>query len=87
MPVIVSMHMLLQVRYAEQQIVKEHVKKDYIVPSDPGWPKQWVLVGVCVYIYLSTHTHAHTHEHTHTHTHTHRRTLGRCRERPLRCWI
>lgn len=34
----------LQVRGAEQQVAKEHVKRDYVVPADPGWSKQWTLV-------------------------------------------
>ena len=52
--------LFLQVRYAEQQVVREHVKRDYVVPADPGWPKQWSLVGVVSSLtYWFTHTEEH----------------------------
>jgi subtilisin family serine protease len=31
------------VKYAEQQVIREHVKRDYVVPTDPGWPQEWSL--------------------------------------------
>ncbi|CAI8000226.1 Furin-1, partial [Geodia barretti] len=33
----------ISVKHAEPQVVKEHEKRDYIVPADPGWSKQWSL--------------------------------------------
>ena len=35
---------IFQVWYAEQQIIMSREKRDYIVPPDPGWTKQWSLV-------------------------------------------
>ena len=33
-------------------MVKRWDKRDYIVPSDPGWPKQWALVRSVKYVIL-----------------------------------
>ena len=44
--IIVILFMFSQVVNAEQQIVRKRVKKEYIVPRDSQWTKQWSLVSL-----------------------------------------
>ena len=43
---------ILQVEHVVSQVVSQHEKRDYVVPVDPGWSKQWSLVCQVVEYFL-----------------------------------
>ena len=59
--IIVILFIFSQVVNAEQQIVRKRVKKEYIVPRDSQWTKQWSLVSLdliistCLYLVFHYH--------------------------------
>ena len=47
----INVYILIQIRFAEQQIIRPRVQKSYVVPTDPLFGVQWNIVSVNLAIY------------------------------------